>query len=141
VLGNQHRDQEALDGRAEQAASAEPLERKPEHRRHADQHDHRDDAPVAPRGLAADFAIEPAVKERDGAAGQHHGMWDLAEDCRHIAEQRIYSEAADHEQQGVGTGPHHYAINLGIPLAGVGRAKPGHRVYVRRRSDPLEKIG
>jgi hypothetical protein len=68
-------------------------------------------------------------------------MWDLAEHCRHIAEKRIYSEAADYEQQGVGAGPQHYVVNLGIPVAGVGRAKPGHGVYVWCRSDPLEKIG
>jgi hypothetical protein len=77
ALGDEHSDQQSLSDGTERVAMADPFDRKPQRRRGADQEDHRDDAAAAARDLATSFAIELAVKERDGTAANttRWSMW------------------------------------------------------------------
>jgi hypothetical protein len=63
-------------------ATAQPFARELQSRRGADKEDHYNDAAAAARDLAASFAIELAVKEGDGTAGDYDGMVYVAKDRR-----------------------------------------------------------
>ena len=79
----------------------------------ADQHDHGDDAADAARGLAADFAVEPAVEKSDGAPGQHDRMRYAGKDRRHVADPGVEGEAGGEQQQWVGDDRDHDCGTLG----------------------------
>ncbi len=61
----------------------------------------------AARVLAADVAVELAVKEGDGASGKRQRMRNAAEQRRHVAEQRVDREAGGEQQQRVGDDREH----------------------------------
>ncbi len=113
ALRDQHGDQPDLDRGADEAAAAQPLDRQPEQCRAADQHDNRDDPPAAARRLAAALAVEPAVEEGDGAAGDDDRVRDMAEERGHVADDAVDGEAGGQQQQRVdGECRHHGAGNL-----------------------------
>ena len=107
ALRDQYGDQDSFDRGADQAAAACPLDHQPEQRRAANQHDHRHDAAFPAGGLAAGLAVELAVEEGDRASGEDHGMRDMAEDRRHVAEHGVDDEACDEQQQRIGNQRRH----------------------------------
>ena len=88
-------------GLSEQMATTEPFARELQSRRAADQEDHRDDAMAAARDFAASFAIELAVKEGDGMAGEHDGMVHVAKDRRISPDNPSIARSADEQEQSV----------------------------------------
>jgi hypothetical protein len=70
ALGDEHSDQQGFSDGSEQVAATEPFDREPQRRRDADLEDRRDDAASVARDVASSFAIELAIKERDGLCGE-----------------------------------------------------------------------
>ena len=64
----------------------------------------RDPMSLDSHGVAAGFAVELAVEERNGTAGEHDRVRDLPEEPRHVAEQSINGKPRNEQ---------HHAIRVG----------------------------
>ena len=117
-LRDQHPDQRGLNQGARQTASAEPFNNKPQRCCGTDQQNHGEDASVAAHSFAAGFAVELAVEERNGTAGEHDRVRDLPEEPRHVAEQGINGKPRNEQ---------HHAIRIGhyAPAPGRNRTRRG----------------
>ena len=126
ALRQEDADNECLDERAEHTAAAQPLDPGADRRRHADQHDDRDNAALAPNPVAAARAVELAVEERDRVAGEHDRVRHMREHCRQIAEQRIDRETDQQQQQHIVVAQRYHRIgNLGYAAAVSNRQRVG----------------
>ena len=110
ALGDGHCDQHSFNDRPELMAMAEPLDHEPQRRCTADQQNHRYDAAVAARDLAASIAVQFAVEESNRAAREQNRMGNMAKDRRHVAEQRVDRETGDEQEQSIGTGRGYHAL-------------------------------
>ena len=110
ALGDEHCDQQSFDNGTEQVAAAELFDREPQRCSGADQEDHRDDAAVTARRLAAGLTVQFAVEERNRAAGEHDRMLDTTEHCWHVAKYPVDCEAGDEQEQSIGAGGRHRAL-------------------------------
>ena len=126
ALRQQNADEQRLGRGPGQIAAAQPLNRNSQHRRRADQHDHRNDAALPPAAFAAARAVELAVEKTDRPAGQHDRVGDMGKHHGDVAEQRIDREAGEQQQQpAVIVREDHRPANLGYAAAAGNRQGAG----------------
>ena len=114
ALRQQDADDQRVDYRTYRTAAAEPFHRNAQSRRHADQHDHGDDAALAPAPFAAARSIELAVEKPDRSAGQHDRVRDMGKHRRQLPEQRVDRETEKQQQQRIVVAQrYHRPANLG----------------------------
>ena len=111
ALGDEHGNQQGFEDGTEQMPAAHSLDRKTGCRRGTDHHYHGDDPAIATRGFAAVVAIELAIEKRDRATRDDDRMVYVAENRRHVAEERIDDKACDQHQQRIDANRHHHAVN------------------------------
>ena len=80
-------------------AFAELMDEPADSSRRAAQHQHDERAPQGAVGVAAVFAVEPAVEEGDGAAGEHHRMGHIPEQQGHVAQDCVDRERQQQNNQ------------------------------------------
>ena len=122
ALAQQHADRQRLDGGADKIAAAQPMQHGPQCRRGADQHNDRNDAALAPALLAAVRAVQLALEEGDGAAGEHDWVRHHHENQPHLAEDRVDGDAGEQQDQRVvGAWPEHGRRSVRCAAAAINR--------------------
>ena len=112
ALRDEHGDQQSFDDGAEQIPAARSLDGKPDRCRGPDQQYDDNDPAVPARAFAAILAVELAIEKSDRATRDDHRMVDVAEDRRHVTEQRIDDEAGHEQQHWIDADRHHCAVKL-----------------------------